>query len=124
MTRVYLIRHGEAEGNIYRRAQGQYDSGLTAKGLRQVDALAERFRDVRIDALYSSDLQRARMTAAAITKYHDLPLRPDPRLRELALGAWEYVPFGDLEHRFPEQLFCFNNDPDRWSAPGANRSAR
>ena len=74
MTTLYLIRHGEAEGNIYRRAQGQHEGRISAKGLRQVDALAERFRDVHVDALYSSDLKRTIRTAKAITMYHDAPL--------------------------------------------------
>ena len=119
MTRVYLIRHAEAEGNIYRRAQGHYESQLTAKGLRQVDALAERFRDARIDALYSSDMRRTKATAGAITKYHALPLQTDPRLREIALGPWEDVPFGDLQHFEPEQMRNFNDNPDAWRVPGA-----
>ena len=119
MTRIYLIRHGEAEGNIYRRAQGQYEGRITAKGLRQIDALAERFRDEPIDALYSSDLKRTLCTAGAITRYHDLPLQPDKRLRELALGAWEDVPFGDLEYRYPEQMRNFNDNPGAWRAEGA-----
>ena len=124
MTRIYLIRHGEAEGNIYRRAQGQYESELSAKGERQVAALAERFREEKIDALYSSDLRRTQKTAGAITKYHDLPLHLDARLRELALGAWEDVPFGDLEWRYGEQMDYFNNDPERWHAEGAESFAQ
>jgi len=119
MTQVYLIRHGEAEGNIYRRAQGQYESRLTAKGQKQVDALAERFRDVHIDALYSSDMVRTRCTAGAITRYHDLPVRDEPRLREIGLGPWEDRPFGDLQHYEPEQMYAFNDDPDRWLVAGA-----
>ena len=75
MTKVYLIRHGEAEGNLYRRAQGHYQSDITAKGHRQIAALAERFKDIHIDALYSSDLRRTLITAGAITKYHDIPSR-------------------------------------------------
>lgn len=118
MTRVYLIRHGEAEGNIFRRAQGHYNSQLTAKGVRQVAALAERFRDERVDALYSSDLRRTMLTAGAITKYHDLTLQTDPRLREIALGEWEDRPFGDLQHFEPEQMGYFNDDPARWCVAG------
>ena len=57
MTRVYIVRHGEAEGNIYRRIHGQYDSNLTDNGLRQVEALEERFRSIHLDAVYSSDLR-------------------------------------------------------------------
>jgi len=119
MTRIYLIRHGEAEGNIFRRVHGHYDGRITAKGLRQIDALAERFRDVHIDALYSSDLLRTLATAGAITRYHDLPLQKEPRLRELFMGEWEDLPFGNLMHTDPEQMRRFNDDPAAWRAPGA-----
>jgi len=123
MTRVYLIRHGEAEGNLYRRAQGTYDGRITAKGERQIDALAARFRDVPVDALISSDLSRTLRTAEAITRYHDLPLQRDARLRELDLGPWENVPYGDLHRDDPQQLYNFNNDPARWLVPGAESFA-
>lgn len=119
MTRVYLIRHAQAEGNIYRRAQGFYPSPITAKGHRQIAALAERFRHEHIDALYSSDLLRAATTAGAITKYHDLPLQLEPRLREVDLGPWEDRPFGDLAYRYPDMMRAFNDDPDRWIVDGA-----
>ena len=32
MTTLYLIRHAEAEGNLYRRIHGQYDSLITDNG--------------------------------------------------------------------------------------------
>ena len=123
MTKVYLIRHGEAEGNLYRRAQGHYQSDITAKGHRQIAALAERFKDIHIDALYSSDLRRTLITAGAITKYHDLPLNPEPRLREVCLGVWEDQPWGNLSDEYPEAMTAFNDDPERWSAEGAESFA-
>ena len=119
MTKVYLIRHCEAEGNIFRRAQGWHDTNISPKGARQIEALAERFRDIPVDALYSSDLLRARRTAEAVTKYHDIPLQTTPRLREMNLGAWEDRPFGDVGHESPALLAAFNGDPDRWSVEGA-----
>ena len=119
MTKVYLIRHGEAEGNIYRRAHGWYNGRITRNGRRQIDELAERFRDEHIDALYSSDLLRTQQTAGAITKYHNLPLALEPRLREINVGAWEDTPWGNLTYMYPEQMAAFNDDPDNWSAPGA-----
>ena len=119
MTRVYLIRHAEAEGNIYRRAQGRYDGAVSAKGLRQIAALAERFRNEPIDALYTSDLARTRCTAGAITKYHALEMRPEPRLREIDLGPWENQPFGWLERTDSESLAAFGQDPEHWLIPGA-----
>ena len=62
MTKIYLIRHAEAEGNLYRRIQGHWDGSITALGLQQIDALAQRFRHEHIDALYCSNLSRARVT--------------------------------------------------------------
>ena len=119
MTSIYLIRHGEAEGNLYRRAQGHYDADITPRGQRQIDALAMRFRDDRIDALYSSDLRRTRITAGAITRFHDIPMNLEPRLREVCLGDWEDQPWGNLSRDFPEAMTAFNDDPEAWSAPGA-----
>ncbi len=114
MTRVYLIRHGEAEGNVYRRAHGRHDGKITAQGLRQIAALAERFKDEHIDALYSSDLSRTIATAGAITKYHDLEIVTEPRLREVNMGTWEDLPWGNIAQQAPEAMYCFNHDPDGW----------
>ena len=50
MTTIYLVRHAEAEGNVYRRCHGQYNALLTGKAYRQIEALARRFDDVKIDA--------------------------------------------------------------------------
>ena len=58
MTRIYIIRHAEAEGNLYRRIHGQYDSLVTPLGYRQIQALEKRFQDIHLDAVYSSDLFR------------------------------------------------------------------
>ena len=119
MTKLYLIRHAEAEGNIYRRMQGQYNSRITQNGLRQIEALRRRFECVTVDAVYSSDLFRTRKTAEAIYLAKHLPLHTDPRFREVNVGAWENVPFGELERCWPEALECFSRDPERWSVPGA-----
>ena len=58
MTRIYIVRHAEAEGNLYRRIHGQYDSLVTPLGYRQIEALSRRFQDIPVDAVYSSDLYR------------------------------------------------------------------
>lgn len=119
MTKIYLIRHAEAEGNLYRRAQGHFNANITALGRRQIGALARRFRDEEIDALWSSDLNRTRSTAAAILKYHpELTLNLSPMLREIDVGLWEDMPWGGIERQFPEELWFFNHDPARWHVDG------
>ena len=119
MTKIYLIRHAEAEGNLYRRAQGQFNSNLTSLGRVQLGALAERFRNVPLDALWSSDLYRTQSTAAAILKYHpELTLHTWKQLREIDVGVWEDVPWGNIAEDYPEELDHFTNDPARWSISG------
>jgi probable phosphoglycerate mutase len=123
MTDIYLIRHAEAEGNIFRRLHGQYDSGVTANGLRQIAALEKRFADIPIDGVWSSDLCRTRRTAQAICAPKGLPLHPEPRFREVHVGTWEDRTFGDLERSEPAALYAFAHDPENWTAPGAETYA-
>lgn len=120
MTNLYLIRHAEAEGNLYRRAQGQYNSNLTTLGKRQVAALAERFRDIPLDGLWSSDLYRALSTASAITKVHPaLTAHATPALREQGMGVWEDVAWGDLARADLAQMHYFAADPGCWNVANA-----
>lgn len=119
MTKIYLIRHAEAEGNLFRRAQGHYNANVTPLGRRQIAALAERFRDTKLDALWSSDLSRTQSTAAAIRKYHpELPVRLSVRLREIDVGIWEDRPWGNLAVDYPEELELFTHDPAKWHISG------
>ncbi len=113
-TIVYLIRHAEAEGNLYRRVQGQYNSGVTERGLRQIAALKKRFESVRVDRVYASDLARARTTAKAVYESKGLELNITPQLRELNMGVWEDKTWGEIEIAQPEQLSYFNKAPHKW----------
>ena len=48
VTKIYLVRHAEAEGNLYRRIHGQFDTNVTPNGRRQIAALARRFAAVPV----------------------------------------------------------------------------
>ena len=123
MTELYLIRHVQAEGNLYRAMQGHWNGAPTALGLRQRDLLAERFRDISVDELWSSDLTRAQMTASALQKYRPLRLHTDPMLREINVGPWEGQFFGNLRHDKREELEAFARHPSRWQLDGAETYA-
>lgn len=114
MTKIYLIRHAEAEGNLYRRVHGSYDSLLTERGHKQVEALRKRFENIEIDAVYSSDLYRAKATAAAISKPKGLKIHLSRKLREIDLGIWEDRPWGEVERHERECLYLFENSPCEW----------
>ena len=122
MTTIYLIRHAEAEGNVFRRIHGQYDSCVTPNGRRQIAALAQRFAGIPVDAVYTSDLKRTCLTATAIYRQKGLPLHRDARFREVGLGPWEDTPFGELERRYPAQLHAFFTIPTigMWRARSAS----
>ncbi|WP_300415500.1 GNAT family N-acetyltransferase [uncultured Oscillibacter sp.] len=124
MTTIYLIRHAEAEGNLYRVAQGQHESNLTDRGWRQVRALERRFADVPVDAVYASDLYRTRATATAIYRPKNLPLHRCPGLREIRVGDWEGRTWGDIARGTPQAMADFGSRMDRWSIPGAETPAQ
>ena len=119
MTTIYLIRHAEAEGNLYRLAQGQKNSNLTDRGWRQVRALEKRFADIRVDAVYSSDLYRTCATASAIYKPKGLPLHRVPALREIHVGGWEQRTWGDIYRQDPQQMEAFSRHFTKWHIEGA-----
>ena len=117
MTTIYLIRHAEAEGNLYRRIHGHYDSLITENGFRQIAALQARFADVHIDAVYSSNLYRTVTTGRAIWQAKGLEVHTDPRLREIFMGEWEDRPWGEIRHLTPDELTRFNATDPTWRAP-------
>ncbi len=119
MTKLYLIRHTEAEGNLYRLAQGHYNGKVTVRGAKQIAALAERFKDIHIDTVYASDLERAKETAKGLAVPRDLDLNIDPDLREINMGVWEGMPWGEIAHRWPEGMETFSVDPQNWVCEGS-----
>ena len=90
MSTLWLVRHGESTWNTAGLAQGWADEAeLTTRGLRQAAVAAAQFGYRRVQAIYASDLRRARQTAAAFAAVLGLPVQPDARLRERSLGVLE-----------------------------------
>ena len=119
MTTLYLIRHAEAEGNLYRRAQGHFNSTITDRGYLQLGALSRRFRDVPVDAVYASDLYRAQTTAQAVARPHGLSVQTTPLLREVGIGVWENHTWAWLGYAEREKLVQFNTYPKEWHVEGS-----
>lgn len=119
MTQIYLIRHGEAEGNVFRRLHGQYDSLLMPRGYLQRACVEKRFENIQIDACFSSDLTRACLTAESIYLPKNLPLEKDVRFRELNVGVWEDITYGYLDQYFHEDMNRFSHDPKNWHVSGS-----
>jgi probable phosphoglycerate mutase len=117
-TRFVLLRHGETHWNLESRIQGHEDSELTATGIAQARALAERMRDERFDLLVASDLGRAMSTAMHIAEATGHEVRPDPRLRERNYGECQGLTYGELDHQYPDLFSSVREvDPD-FPVPG------
>jgi broad specificity phosphatase PhoE len=111
VTTLLLARHGETDWNRARRWQGHADRPLTDRGRAQAAALGDRLADIALDAVYSSDLRRARETAEAVALPHGLDVIELPELREVDVGSWEGLTRDEAESRFPDGF-------RRWLAGG------
>jgi probable phosphoglycerate mutase len=99
-----LVRHGETAWNAERRLQGHLDIPLNGEGARQAAAVARALSGENIDAVISSDLQRASQTAQAIAASHQLPVQVEPLLRERCYGGFEGLLYSEIAQRFPHEF--------------------
>lgn len=102
MTRLYLIRHGQVVGHEVKRYNGQGNVPLTAHGKQQSGSVNDCMRGIKLDAVYSSDLDRSSHCAALIAQTHELTAVADKSLRELNVGDWEGRTWAELQEAHPE----------------------
>jgi broad specificity phosphatase PhoE len=99
---IYLLRHGEVVRAETRRFIGHLDVPLSPGGEAQCAVQARRLAALRIDALYASDLERARRSGEIIGAPHGLTPRILPALREMAMGRWEGLTADEIRAREPD----------------------
>lgn len=128
MTRVLLVRHGESIWNADGRWQGQADPPLTERGQAQAAAAARAIGTV--DAIVTSDLERAAETGAIIARHLAIePVVVEPRLRERDAGSLSGLTRPEIHQAFPGLLpddpagFEPGDDghprwPDDWESDG------
>lgn len=101
--RVYLVRHGQTAWNAQRKNQGHTDIPLDQDGEEQARLLSFAFDDRPVTRIFSSDLQRARMTAAPIAQRLGVPVVVRESLRERCFGDWEAQPMEKVAESFIRQ---------------------
>lgn len=111
ITKIILIRHGQTKWNAQGRFQGQSDTELLPEGIAQAKLLAQHFPLTKLDAIYCSDLSRARQTAQPIADKFKLKVQPCSRLREMNFGVWEGMLFDDINKKWPDAMRKFFDDP-------------
>jgi alpha-ribazole phosphatase len=116
VRRLILIRHGETD--FSGRFCGQTDPDLNVRGEEQVRELLVAMTDVRIAAIFASDLMRARRTAEAVANRVQAELHLVPELREISFGDWEGLHWSEIECRFPDEAALWMKEYPHCSAPG------
>jgi probable phosphoglycerate mutase len=119
---LWLIRHAESSWNALGRWQGWSDPGLSTRGREQADRLARELAGGSIDAIVTSDLRRARETAAVVATALRVEVAVDARLRERDIGSWSGLTTPEIAGRWPDALARLRaRDPEL--RPGGGESA-
>ena len=124
MAKVILVRHGETDWNRSRRIQGgNSDTQLNQEGRQQAESLALRLKVEKIQAIYSSSLQRAQDTAQAIARYHQLPVGIEPSLKEIEVGELEGVSIAEVGKHLSQLLTRYSQGVELLKIPGGESLA-
>ena len=121
MLDLWLIRHGQTDGNAQRRIHGSTDTPLNDAGAAQARRLAPRLAGVAFDAVFASPLRRAHATAATALPAADL--RVDARLRELDYGIFEDRTWEELDDAEAAIARRWREDPVNRRVPGGESYA-
>lgn len=100
-TGLYLVRHGQTNANVLHQLVGSTDIPLDPLGERQAEQVGSRFKDIPIDAIVTSPLQRARRTAEAISRVTRCAPRIVPGLTEIDFGEIEGLTIQQVMEQFP-----------------------
>lgn len=118
MIKLYLVRHGETDGNVNQWYQGSTDIPLNARGREQAACLSRLWQDIRIDSIYSSTLSRAKETAQIIAKPHGLTVSAYDELQEVNFGLWEGHTYKEIQEQWPGEIEAFYRSSGTMKARG------
>ncbi|MBR4072537.1 MAG: histidine phosphatase family protein [Clostridia bacterium] len=118
MTKIYLVRHCQAQGNVKRIFQGSSDTDISELGAKQLEGLSRRFEGVKLDRVYSSPKLRALKTAAAIVGTKGLEIYKREDLRELHGGVVEGRSFDEIKEKYPDLWDKWCNHPQDFAPDG------
>ena len=118
MTGIILVRHGQTPWNLDKIFRGSRDIPLNDQGREEARLAGEWLRGETIHAAYTSPLSRARDTAQAIARHHQLPVTDLPGLSDLCYGDWEGLPLAEVKVRYAELYRQWETAPATVRFPG------
>ncbi len=120
---LYLVRHGQTDWNCHRRYQGQRDVPLNATGRQQARRVVRALEGIGLEAVYASDLLRARQTAQPLARERGLDVILLPALREMDFGEWEGLTRAEVIERYPDEVRTWYRDWSSVQVPGGETVA-
>ncbi len=115
---LILIRHGETDWNKDHVFRGKKDMRLNATGILQADAVGDALADRVFEAVYSSPLKRAMVTATRVAKPHEMQVREAPDLSDINFGLWEGLTQKEVQERWPKIHRRWVDNPSWVRFPG------
>lgn len=113
--KLYLVRHGQTINNVNHIIGGNNDFPLTELGIKQAHEVAERLDD--IDAIYSSALNRAKITAEIIGEHKGVKPKVCSELNEIDFGDFKGLTFAEVKEKYYDEYMTFRNDFSNFQAP-------
>jgi len=101
LSKILIVRHGQTEFNSTRKFCGVTDVDMSPEGYRQVEKVRDRLAKQKIDAVFCSDLKRARVSAEIITQGRNLEVKTAPELREMNYGMCETLTWEEISQNYP-----------------------
>ncbi len=117
-TRLFLVRHGEVVSQGQGKFLGFTDLGLSNRGKRQVQSLAEYLQEAPLDQAYASDLKRAVDSARSICHGRSIKLVTRPAFREMNMGDWDGKSWEEVKKKDPGIKSLFFYDLKNFYFPG------
>lgn len=108
-THLYLVRHGQSDGNAEGRFGGHGPTPLSKLGREQAERTARALAKERINAIYSSDLLRAVQTAEPLAELLNLPIHQREAFRERNVGVLQGLTFDESKQQFPRDYYALIN---------------
>lgn len=119
MTELILTRHGETDWNLQKVFRGRADIDLNATGRKQAELLAQYLEETKLEAIYTSPLERALRTAQIVAgQQHRLKLESEMDLIDFDYGEWQGVPEEDVKEKYAELYERWLKEPHRVKMPG------
>ena len=118
MPEIILVRHGETEYNASETFRGRADVPLNENGLRQAELLGKFLGSEKIDAVYSSPLQRAVRTAEAVAAPHDLRVNTIDSLNDIDCGEWQGLTLKEVHNKYGDIYQDWLDTPEQVKIPG------